>query len=316
MTSTTTPTARQREQWARDGFLVVPGLVDTGLTSALRERLAVAEPDLHVGGRLLNAWPRHRAIRLLALEPSVVGLVEALHDRRAVPFQTLDFGAGTEQAPHADSLLFDSLPRGLMCGAWVACEDVGPAQGPLRVWPGSHLLPSPTAEAAGARPDVFDEPAYDRYHRDRVAAIAPVDLTVEEGDVVVWAGDLVHGGAARNDPTRTRWSQVTHYLFEGTCYISPYGSDLDAGRYLARDQLVDIRTRRRAPQRMDGRPVRWRHGRDGRSELVVDPSLGRRAALLAEDTLLRGAPRARRRVAGLASRAGTRLGLTGRHRPR
>lgn len=54
-------------------------------------------------------------------------------------------------------------------------------------------------------------------------------LRCKKGQALIWLSNLLHGGAKQNDPNRTRWSQVTHYYFEGCTYWRPYASNLSTG---------------------------------------------------------------------------------------
>ena len=52
-------------------------------------------------------------------------------------------------------------------------------------------------------------------------------LNVKKGTAFLWAGNLIHGGTPiSEDSDLTRWSQATHYYFEG-CehYYCPMFSD-------------------------------------------------------------------------------------------
>lgn len=180
----------------------------------------------------------------MALAPRVLGLLEKLYGRRPLPFQTLNFPKGTEQLPHADAFHFNSMPPTFMCGVWVALEDVDTENGPLVYYPGSHKLPEVTAEELGARgaqsvggalsswlrrrvgrPHRLENiyPAYERHVAALISGygLRPQYATVRKGQALVWASNLLHGGAPRADKTRTRHSQVTHYFFEGCRYYTP-----------------------------------------------------------------------------------------------
>ncbi len=298
----TDPSVSRRADFERDGWVRVPGLVPADLCDDVRRDLA---PHFDRGAaRLLHAWEVSAPVRTLAVHPPVIELVAGLLGQPVVAFQTLDFRRGTEQDAHADSLFFDTWPRGAMCGAWVALEDVSPASGPLRLWPRSHrrggLWPGDLGDADG-RPRTVHE-AYAA--RDRLDE--PVDVTAARGDVVVWAADLLHGGAPIEDAATTRWSQVTHYVATGHVYLSPLTSDPAAEHFMVRDQLVDVATGRRVPHRQGDRAVVFAHGREGRSRIVVDPTPATRVRLAGRD-LLHGAPRARRRVAPVLRRQLRRL---------
>ena len=66
---------------------------------------------------------------------------------------------------------------------------------------------------------------------------------LRKGQAVVWAANLLHGGAPITRPGATRRSLVTHYFFEGCSYFTPMLSDPDAGRMFRR-LPVDVRTGR------------------------------------------------------------------------
>ena len=74
--------------------------------------------------RIQDAWLGSRNVRAIARAPRVLSILRGLYDRKPRPFQTLNFRVGTEQAPHSDTLHFNSKPSGYMCGVWVALEDI------------------------------------------------------------------------------------------------------------------------------------------------------------------------------------------------
>jgi hypothetical protein len=290
----------RREAFERDGWVHLPALIDPTRCEAVQRDLA-PHFDRTGAGRLLNAWEVSAAVRALAVEPAVAEVVTDLLNHEVLAFQTLDFRHGTEQDAHVDALFFDTLPRGRMCGAWVALEAAGPDAGPLRLWPGTHRTEPLWAADIGEREEVAEVCA-----RRLGGLPEPVDVEVAQGDVVIWAADLLHGGAPVRDPAATRWSQVTHYVATDHIYLSPLTSDHEAGRYMVRDQLVDVATGRRVVPRLDGRRVVFAHGRGGLSRIVVEPSAAARLGLAAGD-LRHGLPRARRRVAAVTRRAARRL---------
>jgi hypothetical protein len=59
-----------------------------------------------------------------------------------------------------------------------------------------------------------------------------------KGQALIWCANLLHGGSPQTDPTRTRWSQVTHYFFDDCVYYTPAFSDEYLGRLHLR-QIVD-----------------------------------------------------------------------------
>ena len=49
----------------------------------------------------------------------------------------------------------------------------------------------------------------------RAGGLEPTYFHAKKGQALIWAANLLHGGSHQTDPTLTRWSQVTHYYFEG-----------------------------------------------------------------------------------------------------
>jgi hypothetical protein len=156
-----------------------------------------------------------------------------------------------------------------MCGIWVALEDVDAGNGPLFYHPGSHLLPelSPADLAQSG-----DAPEYERYE-DYIHAlmekrgIEPVEFHAKKGDALLWSSAIVHGGRPIRDEGRTRWSQVTHYFFEGCVYYTPVFSELIAGEFVLRETVKDMRTGEVVPLTFNGNPVVTQKLRNGRHHI-------------------------------------------------
>ena len=112
------------------------------------------------GLRIQDAHKFNPDVQRIAANPRVLELLSALYGRRAWPFQTLNFSVGTQQHLHSDSLHFSSVPERFMCGVWVALEDVGPTQGPLVYYSGSHKWPIYVNEHIGyCRAGKWSEPS-------------------------------------------------------------------------------------------------------------------------------------------------------------
>ncbi|MEZ5381198.1 MAG: phytanoyl-CoA dioxygenase family protein [Microthrixaceae bacterium] len=255
-----------RAAFGRDGLIVVPRLVDSELIEALRADMAAQWSRRAVaGGRVQDLWVRSAAVRRLAGHPGIAGALHELYGRRPIPFQTLSFRTGTEQPLHADTIHFDTVPGGWMCGVWVALEEVGPTQGPLRWVPGSHLVTGPRPEGFGAGA-VFDNPGYEAAVEAQVEAQGwhAEQLLVRAGDAVIWSAEVLHGGATVTDPASTRWSQVTHYVFEGFPAVTPQKSRPAQGHWWLRDPVVNVATLRTErgvdPTTGASAPIRMRRG--------------------------------------------------------
>lgn len=185
------------------------------------------------GGRVQDDWRKDDDIKAIAANQTILDILAFCYGRNAFPFQTLNFPVGTQQHFHTDAMHFSSIPERFMCGVWVAMEDIDETNGPLVYYPGSHKLPFYSNEQMG----VFwegDHPGQTLYHTAWQAlmdahGLKPDYFHARKGQALIWAANLMHGGAQRT-ARRTRWSQVTHYYFEDCVYYTPMTSDLAFGR--------------------------------------------------------------------------------------
>ena len=241
----------QRTRFERDGYVVVDsGLPKTVLQGAIGDLAGYWGETRPAGvpmadrGRIQDAWMISENVYRIATHPPILEALGALYGRAPRPFQTLNFPVGTEQAVHTDHIHFNSEPFGLMCGVWVALEDIGPDQGPLIYYPKSQNWPELNFE------DVGLEPSYEVYHRYEAAlqgliedrGLQPAYGLMKRGQALIWAANLLHGGSSQNDPSLSRHSQVTHFFFEGVkcwrpgysasgrAYFRPDWIPLEAGR--------------------------------------------------------------------------------------
>lgn len=245
--------------FARDGFLKFR-VTDPAFDELADAAIVDVDWSRSNGIRVQDAWPDVEAVRRLASLPEVMDLLELLYGRPAVPFQTLSFRVGTQQETHSDSLHFSSRPGRFMCGVWIALEPVDERNGALHYFPGSHRLPILELNDLG----LFGEEAamvgnYEVYCAMLQAMIRAHGLSkqvalMERGEGIVWAANLYHGGDPILDPTRTRFSQVTHYYFEGCAYHAPLSSDPYLNRYDRPDRR-DVRTGRPIGHWFGTRPV-------------------------------------------------------------
>jgi hypothetical protein len=232
----------QKEKFDRDGYLQfdpeIPGEVLDGILGELESRYRFEPGPVQweqgveytpgATPRIKDAWRLSGNVKAVALAPKVLSALQELYGRQPLPFQTLNFVLGTQQSIHSDSMHFRPAEATYMCGVWVALEDIDMTNGPLVYYPGSHRLPFVDYEDVGFAGVKEDYPDYMRFIWDRNAhyeeyvksLLAQHDLTPEygtinKGEALLWASNLLHGGLYQEDKSRTRNSQVTHYLFEG-----------------------------------------------------------------------------------------------------
>jgi ectoine hydroxylase-related dioxygenase (phytanoyl-CoA dioxygenase family) len=230
-----------RAAFERDGFLIFdPGVSNKTIDGAVadvelgprsgrlpfKRRAPSWDPQ-----RVVDAWSVSHNVKAIALAPMVLELLKNLYGLEPRPFQTLNFQVGTQQPAHADAVHFNTEPPGLMCGVWVALEDIDMESGPLVYYPGSHKLPYVAPSdvgiqvAPGQQAVSHEEYAarYEPYIDGLIEreGLEPDYAIVRKGQALVWAANLLHGGSPVRTPGRTRRSQVTHYVFEGARLWTP-----------------------------------------------------------------------------------------------
>jgi ectoine hydroxylase-related dioxygenase (phytanoyl-CoA dioxygenase family) len=222
--------------WLRDGFVVIPGFVaerrvDTAWAAyerAVTERRVTPDADPTdadpLPGRTLNPHFAVPEIDALLRDADLVELVSVLLGAQALPFQTIMGHKASEQPAHSDAIHMTTYPLGYLAAAWLAFEDIVPESGPLVYYPGSHRLPYVFADDVAISPDEFRNEGYGPYaqrYEPRIAAlIAEHGLEARtfaprKGDVLLWHGNLLHGGARRGRIGTSRRALVCHYFAEG-----------------------------------------------------------------------------------------------------
>jgi phytanoyl-CoA dioxygenase PhyH len=260
-----------------EGFAVVPGLVAHDLIVRILEDLI--EP-LNGRNRVQDAWKFSAAVRELAVMAPVLDLLRTLYGREPVPFQTLNFEYGTQQMAHSDTVHFSSLPARYMCGVWVALEDVDAGNGPLFYHPGSHRLPDPFFQRFGLPAGLGSYESYETAQHALLAAhgLEPIEFHGKAGDALIWSANLVHGGKRIIAEGRTRWSQVTHYFFDGCVYVTPLLSDPEIGEWYVRADLENIATGQPVVQSYNHEPVHFEDLGNGLSRIHRGPKTARFAS--------------------------------------
>jgi phytanoyl-CoA hydroxylase len=218
--------------WESDA--AVPGLVlldlrespDAPARNVPHDELLALPPETRARLRAASDWRIHgfhyhdAAARRIFGSGRLRGLVSRLFGRRAQPFAAINFMTGSQQHLHQDMAVFHIYPHDFLVGAWIACEDVRADCGPLVLHPGSHR--------SGMFPGFADYPqsnlrtaddataaAYQRWVDDVAARHPGHEFLARKGDVLVWHGMLVHGGAPVLRPGSTRKSMVIHYTVRG-----------------------------------------------------------------------------------------------------
>jgi ectoine hydroxylase-related dioxygenase (phytanoyl-CoA dioxygenase family) len=187
-----------------------------GLDRETRGRMR-ANSDWRIHGFHYVNEPARRLFsgaRLRALASRILG-------RRARPIAAINFMVGSEQALHQDMAVFHVYPHNHLLGAWIACEDVDPGSGPLVLHPGSHRAPffPGFTDYPQTNLRTADEPTARAYQAwvDELAGRFPRrEFHGRKGQVLLWHGMLIHGGAPITRAGTSRKSMVIHYAVRGT----------------------------------------------------------------------------------------------------
>ena len=178
-------------------------------------------------------------VRNLALSEPLTELLSGLLDGAPLICNSLNFIWGSQQPDHVDSWFMPaparSEPEPIPPQPWwrpkspdppepwdfnsrlavssVCLEDVHPDAGPLVYYPGSHKIPPyrfPNGGFAALQGDTESSRFY-VHGGIKKAGLRREEFLGNAGDVFLWHGQLVHGGSAIKDPSRTRRTLVTHY---------------------------------------------------------------------------------------------------------
>jgi len=227
--------------WARNGYVILPGVfehdlldhvwaayeakIDTGVLKPPPEAQFQGDP---VPGRLLDPHLTVPEISDLMHHPVLLGKVQMLLGASCTPFQSISGHKASQQAIHSDSIHMTTYPTGYLAALWIAFEDIEPGSGPLEYYPSSHRLPTIYSREVGISETAIRESGYQEfdmkytpYIRKRIeeVGLAPQHFHARKGDVLIWHANLLHGGSARTDFTKTRRALVFHYFAQGcVCY--------------------------------------------------------------------------------------------------
>ena len=222
--------------------------------------------------RIQDAWQNSEAIKKLATNKKVLEVLEILYGRKPITFQTLNFIYGTQQNIHSDTVHFNSMPNGFMCGVWIALEDVTLENGALVYAVGSHKIPEYDYQDFGISETKtsslyvkdFEKEAlasYLEYEKKLDSLIKSLNLPlkkiiVKKGQAIIWASNIFHGGSKITDLSKTRYSQVTHYFFENCFYYALRHSNTRFGHYYLRE-VVDISTGKTVKPNFNGKKLKF-----------------------------------------------------------
>ena len=202
--------------------------------------------------RIIEAWKKSESIKSLALNDEILSMLEIFYQAKPIPFSTINFLRGTEQPLHSDYIHFGSNPELFLVGVWVALEDISIDSGPLSVVKGSHKTPIVSYQDLGFKsiPKTTKKikemySAYEEYLKSYIkqSKLEVKTPLLKAGDALFWQANLFHGAGRINNKSLTRYSQVTHYHFEGCkSFYNPSFSNRNENKFVERDVMASIIT--------------------------------------------------------------------------
>lgn len=222
---------QQMLQWPENGYMILQGkfkdLADK-INAEVDRIIANKELDFdYTNSRVMNAWTRSAIISSVMNDKELRKVLGFVLGKEVIPFQTISFLKGSEQETHSDFIHMTTEPKGFLIAAWIALEDIGPDQGPLHYYPGSHKLPYVLGDSFehSSNAWVVGDDLYGNFEKKiaeevKASGIPKEIFHAKKGDVLIWHANLLHGGEEVKDKNSSRKSLVVHYFCGGDvlCY--------------------------------------------------------------------------------------------------
>jgi phytanoyl-CoA hydroxylase len=224
--------AQQLEQWSRDGYLVVPGVLDPEQLSELGETFQgmhdqagrqggeipgcfqigtadeIAADPLKLYPRML--WPhRHNeVVRRYMLQPRLGAMLWDLLGEEPLAAQSMFYWkppGSRGQALHQDNYYLRVKP-GTCVAAWMPLDRSDEENGGLVVVPGTQAMeivcPEEADPAVSFTKDLVPVP--EGCHEE--------PIVLDPGDALFFNGSLIHGSYPNRSADRFRRSFICHYF--------------------------------------------------------------------------------------------------------
>ena len=220
----------ENDDWSTKGYMILENAVAPELIDEINNGVqeALDRGDLafnYTGRKIVFAYEKVAAIKKVMKHPAINKVLSEKLNDSVIPFQSINFHYGSEQRAHADSFHMSTYPQGGLIAAWIALEDITEENGPLFYYPGSHNWPYVSNQDIGASTGWFLSSNPNKMYEDFMEKkIAESDIKAEifyakKGDVLIWNGNLLHGGMPHLNPDKTRKSLVIHYFKKDViCY--------------------------------------------------------------------------------------------------
>ena len=209
-------------KWSKDGFVVLESFFqkeEVDLINKEVEDLLKAKKIKWKNNRILFAIKKSKLLKSVATFPKLKECIDLLMGKEMDLFQSINFYESSQQKTHSDSIHMTTFPQGNIIAVWIALQDVGPQDGPLHYYPGSHKLPYIMNKDFDNLSTKFKlgNKSYQDYE-DKIEQIIKDNSQLKKeiflpkkGDVLIWHANLLHGAEAKTNPKSSRKSMVFHF---------------------------------------------------------------------------------------------------------
>lgn len=235
-------TQAQKQQWDRDGFLILKSFFKKDKINAVNAEIAdilgkkknypdatvdvlsgdhggklfkiATAPDDALQGRvkLNDLFLDSPLIRACSLDKRLSAIIGNLLDGDPIQCNSLNFIYGSTQPAHYDTWFMPPVVEDKMLATSICLERVTDDNGPVVLYPGTHkIAPYVFPHGGIAKLDASLIPA-EQYVAETTSHIEPIPFMGEPGDVLIWHGQVLHGGSPIKDANKTRRSLVSHYF--------------------------------------------------------------------------------------------------------
>ena len=169
--------------------------------------------DRAIGWRVNDPHSHSAAIRSLYLHPEIHRTVGLVLGQRPIAIQSVYFEFGSEQAMHRDPMFVRTTPPSHFVAVWVALDDITEHNGPD---PRRARAPTGPPGTSSSSDTIVLEKTDPETHAIATVGLAAApgrDCSTDSacrssrscaraGEVLVWHGGLIHGGAQVGTPGR------------------------------------------------------------------------------------------------------------------
>lgn len=227
---TTAEYMHANEDWDKNGYIILPEYLSAELVDKINGEIQLALDSgaidfNYTQRKILFAYEQVPVLKEVINHVGIKTKLEQLVGAEVVPFQSINFLKGSEQAAHSDSVHMASYPLGGLIAIWVALEDIDEQNGGLFYYPGSHKLPYATNRDIGNSTGMLLSPNpnknYEEYLQKVIhkSSFTKQHFIAKKGDILIWHANLIHGGLPHLDTSLSRKSMVVHYFVKDRiCY--------------------------------------------------------------------------------------------------